>query len=135
MAEGQNGLSEMISLHAVCSYGLSDDDSGLEPALTELRHADAKQRLSFVMNRAAIQYIEHGELRRGRDCAAEALELARVMERPSETLQALISLERIHRADAQLVPESQLAQIQEASASGVAGWVRKRFEELLDEQK
>ena len=129
------GLAIAESLQAVCRYSLSDDDSGLEQALVELRHADAKQRLSFVLNRAAIQYIEDSQLERGRECAREALELARVMERPSETLQALLSLERIHRADSQLEPASYLDQIEQIAAGGVPGWVRKRLDELLVTQE
>jgi tetratricopeptide (TPR) repeat protein len=123
------------SLQAVCRFGLSGDDTGLGEALVELRHADAKQRLAFVLNRAAIQYIEHQQLQRGQECAAEALELARVMDRTSETLQALLSLERIHRMDVQLEPVSHLDQIEEIAADGVSGWVRRRLDELLVQQE
>jgi len=122
------------SLRAVCHYGLTDDDSGLEPALLALRQADAKQRLSFVLNRAAIQYIEHNLLERGYQYASEALELARIMERPSENLQAMISLERVHRQDPGLAPQGYSEQIRQAARGGVAGWVRKRGEELLAQQ-
>ncbi|TDG15393.1 hypothetical protein E2F43_03945 [Seongchinamella unica] len=118
-------------LEALCRYSLTDDDSGLAPALEALHRADAKQRLAFVLNRAAIQYIEHGELARGQACATEALELARLMERPSEVLQALLNLERIHQQDPGLVECSQREQIQQAVAAGVAGWARKRSQAVL----
>ena len=60
---------------------------------------------------------------------------ARVMERPSEILQALVSLERVHRADPALEPASYREQIDQAAAGGVAGWVRKRCDELMMESK
>ena len=62
-----------------------------------------------------------------------ALALARTMERPSEVLQALISLERVHRQDPALEPDSYSAQISELAADQVAGWVRKRAEAVLAE--
>jgi predicted ATPase len=124
-----------LALQAVCHYGLTDDDTDLEPALNELRTADAKQRLAFVLNRAAIQYVEHGELQRGFDCANEALQMASIMERHSEMLQACLSLERVHRDDASIAPDSYQAQIEQLAAGTVARWVRKRSEELLAQQK
>ena len=122
------------ALRAVCHYGLTDDDSALAPAIEELRLADAKQRLAFVLNRAAIQYIEHGLYNQACQHASQALELARIMERPSEILQALISLERVHRADPSIIPQSSRDQIKQCVQGGVAGWVRKRSDELLAEQ-
>ena len=119
-------------LQSLCHYALTDDDSGLAPALEELQAADAKQRLAFVLNRAAIQYIEHGELGKAQTSAERALELARIMERPSEILQALLNLERIHQLDPTQVAESQRDQIQQAVVAGVAGWARKRSREVLD---
>jgi len=86
-----------------------------------------------VLNRAAIQYLEHDEVGRAQAAAQEALALARTMERPSEVLQALISLERVHRQDPALEPESYSAQISELAADQVAGWVRKRAEAVLAE--
>ena len=88
----------------------------------------------FVLNRAAIQYIEHGEFGKAQTSAERALELARIMERPSEILQALLNLERIHQLDPTQVAESQRDKIQQVVAAGVAGWARKRSREVLDGQ-
>jgi DNA-binding SARP family transcriptional activator len=70
-----------LALQALCRYAIDGDDLALAPALGELRVADAKQRLAFVLNRAAIEYIERGQLQKAFDYASEALDLARTMER------------------------------------------------------
>jgi DNA-binding SARP family transcriptional activator len=122
-----------LALLAVCHYSLTQEDAALESTLHELRAADAKQRLAFVLNRSAIYYLEHGELKKAFQYATEALEMARVMERPSELLQAYINLEHVHNRDKRIAPESYREQIRQLSAGSVAGWVRKRSEDLLQQ--
>ena len=123
-----------LALLAVCHYSLTQEDAALESTLHELRAADAKQRLAFVLNRSAIYYLEHGELQKAFQYATEALEMARVMERPSELLQAYINLEQVHHRDKCIAPESYREKIQQLSTGSVAGWVRKRSENLLQQQ-
>jgi hypothetical protein len=60
--------------------------------------------------------------------------MARVMERPSELLQAYINLEQVHHRDKCIAPESYREKIQQLSTGSVAGWVRKRSENLLQQQ-
>jgi len=122
------------ALRALCHYGLTGEEGNLADALEELRMADAKQRLTFVLNRAAIQYLELGLPDRAHAFASEALELARVMDRPSEVLQAYLSLERVHRCDASLAPESSVEPIKQLAAGAVARWARERSDELLQEE-
>lgn len=122
------------ALQAVCRFAVAGDDAALEPALGELRIADAKQRLAFVLNRAAVLYLQRGETRKACDYASEALELARIMERPSEILQACITLERIYRRDVEVAPRSYCDQIKLLANGDVARWVKRRSEEFLCEQ-
>jgi DNA-binding SARP family transcriptional activator len=119
------------ALLAVCHHGLMREDHALLAALQELRIADAKQRLAFVLNRAAIQYLGRGEAQKAFELASEALCLARIMERPSEELQALINLEQVHRIEARIAPDSYREQIERLAAGNVARWVSKRSAELL----
>jgi len=69
----------------------------LEAALEPLRAVDAKHRLAFVLTRAAMVDVERGELERASDRAEEALELAEILERPSERALALGLLVAAHR--------------------------------------
>jgi hypothetical protein len=98
-----------------------------------LRAADAKQRLAFLLNRAAIHDLQRGELQSAFAYASEALLLARIMERPSELLHAYITLEYIHRSDSDLALDSVCKEIERLAATGVAGWVKARAQLLLNE--
>ncbi len=120
------------ALLALCRFAQGSGEAGLEEALAALRLADAKQRLAYVLNRAAMCYLKEGRPAVARECAREALEQAQVMERPSEALLALLNLERVHRADPALEPASRMAQIEQLVRGGVAGWARRRCDELLE---
>ncbi len=122
------------AVQALCHFGITGDVAPLETALAGLRAADAKQRLAFVLNRAALCSVEGGDFARAAGFAREALQLARVMERPSEILLALLSLERVHRAQPALQAETLHGAIRELMAGGVAGWARQRGEQLLAEE-
>jgi hypothetical protein len=76
------------ALVGLCVYMQEDDDSALDAALEALRFADAKFRLAYVLTRAAIVDCERGRKARAVERASEALENARVIERPTEMLLA-----------------------------------------------
>ena len=114
------------ALQAVCHYSLEDDDAELEVALENLRAADAKQRLAFVLNRTAILHLEKGQLQRAADCAREALEMAGIMDRPSAMLEACLTLEAVHQEAPEIEPESRSAEIAQLAASDVPDWLRQR---------
>ena len=118
------------ALQAVCHYSLEDDDSELGPALEGLRTADAKQRLAFVLNRAAILYYEKQHMQQSSDCAREALEMARIMDRPSAMLEACLTLEAIHRAAPGVETESRMDEINRLAAGDVPDWLRQRAGEI-----
>jgi hypothetical protein len=119
------------ALYQLCQYGLDGEDSKLDDALESLRLADAKHRLTVVLNRAAMLDIHHGQSDKALARAAEALELAQIMERPSETLQAHLSLEELHRHDNEAAATSHRAAITELAGGPVARWASERASNLL----
>jgi hypothetical protein len=132
MREGSEGPYAR-ALQALCHYHQAGEDDDLEPALEALRAVDAKQRLAFVLNRAARCALERGRQQTAFAYASDALELARVMERPSEILHALITLEQLHRVDSALAPDSRREAIERLTGDSVAVWARTRGEALLRE--
>jgi len=118
-------------LEALCRYGQEGDDSGLEEALQALREADAKQRLAFLLNRAARLDIRRDRLPEALARAREALELAEVMARPSEILQAHINLAEAGRATDDPEARRHLEAVTELATGAVARWTRDRAESLL----
>ncbi len=66
----------------------------LDKALDALRLADAKHRLAYALTRAAAIDLEQGRPETARTRAAEALDVARILGRPSEIALALVDLAR-----------------------------------------
>jgi hypothetical protein len=115
----------------LCDYGLTGQDTGLEEALQALRAADAKQRLTFLLNRAAALAIGRGDLEQALRSSTEALQLAEVMERPTEMLLARINIERVRRLRNGPGDKANLESIAGLSAGPVAAWARQRATALL----
>ena len=84
---------------ALCRYqkGERERRSALEEAIQELRDADAKQRLAFVLTQAAAIESERGELESAAARASEAEAIGRVLQQPSESALARAVLLRIAR--------------------------------------
>jgi DNA-binding SARP family transcriptional activator/tetratricopeptide (TPR) repeat protein len=120
------------ALQALSRYGLDGEDGDLESSIAEVRAADAKQRLGFLLNRAASLDIRHGRLEAALARASEALELAELMERPSEVLLARVNIEHIRRGGRESEGAEDLAGIARLSEGAVAQWARERAAALLD---
>jgi tetratricopeptide (TPR) repeat protein len=76
---------------------LGGDETELDPlrtAVDELRVADAKYELSFLLTRWAAHALARGDLEAAEQHAVDALEVARAIGRPSETALALVTLVR-----------------------------------------
>ena len=86
------------AIHGLCSYAIDDDDSGLRAALADLRVADAKHRLAYVLTRAALIDSERGRSRVAKERASEALGYAKTLERSTEMLLANAVLSHEHGA-------------------------------------
>lgn len=98
LREGSEGPLGRAML-ALCRYqkGETDHRAALEEALQELRDADAKQRLAFVLTQAAALESERGDLQSAAARAAEAEAIGRILQQPSESALARAVLLRIAR--------------------------------------
>lgn len=78
------------ALDAVCRLLNGEDEahSALDKEIEQLRIADAKHRLTVILLLSAEAAMPRGAIALAGTHAAEALELASVMERPSETAHA-----------------------------------------------
>jgi len=98
LREGSEGPLGRAML-ALCRYQKGDMEhrAALEAAIQELRDADAKQRLAFVLTQAAAVESERGDLERAAVRAAEAEAIGRILQQPSESALARAVLLRIAR--------------------------------------
>lgn len=108
--------------------GAHDD---LERALGDLRDADAKQRLAFVLVRASRLDLQLGDARRAQSRAEEALALAEAMRLPSDMALARVAL--VRAADA--AGDVRAARTHRESLATTAGAIlsaaaRKAIEEM-----
>lgn len=85
LREGSEGPFA-AALVALCRHARDQDGAlaALDAAIERLRTVDAKQRLGYVLTRAAQLDIARGQWTRARTFAREALQLAEVLGRPSE---------------------------------------------------
>lgn len=124
------------ALDAVCSLALDQDDSGFAESVERLRVVDAKQRLIYVLNRAALLYLQMQNRDAAIACAAEALENARIMDRPSEIIYALVVLAQAHlaRADQENYKQHLQALLAMPDTIG-AQWARDRASRFIADNK
>lgn len=97
LAARLEGGTESAFAAALCALArlLQQDDGAaaeLDAACDALRGADAKFRLAWLQSRAALYELARGRKDPARARAAEALQLATALERPSETAIALAVL-------------------------------------------
>jgi len=122
------------ALVELCAYTRSGHDAGLVDAIEALRVADAKHRLSYVLNRAAEHDLAMSRLAEARDRASEALECARVLERGSEMLIAHGTLHAVAGATADVEAQAaHRAAIEELRSRRVAPWALARAEQNVEE--
>ena len=76
------------ALLGLCIYALDDDSGPLDAALKDLRVADAKYRLAYILTRAALTDCERGRKAAAVARAREALGYSQILERPTEMLLA-----------------------------------------------
>ncbi len=86
LAEHVRGGSDLPAANALLALvrHLRAPDASLAARIDELRRADSKRRLAFVLNRAALAELARGELGRAAELAREASAAASVLDRPSE---------------------------------------------------
>ncbi|MBP1684587.1 MAG: large transcriptional regulator [Deltaproteobacteria bacterium] len=119
------------AVSALCRYASTPEAaSELDAALTELRAADAKQRLGYVLRSAAEVELQRGDASTARRRANEALRHARCLERPSDEVLARVALARAaallgdelgyKRQRAEVTPEA-LRHVSAEARAAVAG--------------
>ncbi|MDH5676790.1 MAG: AAA family ATPase [Myxococcales bacterium] len=124
------------AIDAIARYGSGEDCLELiDRELEELRMVDAKQRLAYALVHAAQFDIGRADFERALTRAQEALPIAQVLERPSESLLALYLQARAAQAlgqrDAAAAARTALAAHPWQGASAFA--LEKRAE-LLEEE-
>lgn len=123
--EGSEGpFSEAMC--ALCTYVKEDDDAELVAALDKLRIADAKHRLAYLLNRAALVDLSRDRADQAIARASEALECARLLQRDTETLMAHNALLRAGDTS-----EDHATAMHALLEGPVALWARKRAEQAL----
>jgi DNA-binding SARP family transcriptional activator len=97
LREGSEGPFARTVL-ALARYGLGQGgEQELEAGLQALRMADAKHRLAYALTHAALVDLRLQKPAQARGRCLEALPIARLLDRPSETLLALTLLARAAR--------------------------------------
>lgn len=125
------------ALAALCRIAAGDASAQaeLEAALRELRLVDAKYRLAYVLTRLAS--IEAGARRAeaARAHALEALEVARLLDRPSEIVLAHVALARAAAVSGDAAgSERHLEELRRESLHGVSAHAEQAVEHLLAER-
>lgn len=116
----------------LCRLLLDDDPAPLAAALPGLRDADARHRLAWVLNRAALLHLERGRPAEAAPAAAEALTHALALERASEQLLAHGVLAAARQAQGELPNAERHALATAALLQGpVADWAHRRAEALV----
>ncbi|HKP60670.1 MAG TPA: AAA family ATPase [Polyangiales bacterium] len=133
--EGSEGPNAHVLVALVRLAIGQDAEVALEQALHELRVADAKHRMAYGLSRAAALLNRRERHAPAREYAQQALDIARLLERPSDVVLSLIELARAQRAlgDAEGYGQSRAALEADPSAklSVYAERARHQFEENL----
>jgi hypothetical protein len=109
----------------LCTLAIDDDARALDEALVDLRVADAKHRLAYVLTRAAMIDCERGRARVATERAAEALRYATLLERPTEQLLANAVLSRDCAALGDAAAARRFAsEALRVAGQGAAAWTR-----------
>ena len=114
------------AMAGLCDYAIDDDCSRLDAALTDLRVADAKHRLAYVLTRTAMLDCGRGRAAAAKRRAAEALDYATLLERPTEMLlaNAVLSHDCATRGDRQSA-DSHAREVRRLADRGAALWTRE----------
>jgi len=115
------------ALDSLCNYALTGEFEPLEAALKQLRIADAKHRLAYILTRAALLDLERGHPARAAANASEALEYAEALDRATETMLAHVALASACRTSLDKSGfENHLAALARLERAPVAVWARDR---------
>lgn len=120
----------------LCDYAIDDDDEGLAAALADLRIADAKHRLAYVLTRAALIDCERGRAASAMQRATEALAYATQLDRSTEMLLANAVLARDCAETGDKAGAARFAQeVERLSTGGAALWTREIVARLAQHRR
>jgi DNA-binding SARP family transcriptional activator len=123
------------ALEGLCRYALDDETDSLDAGLEELRIADAKHRLAYILTRGALLDVERGRPERALPRAGEALGYAELLERPTEMMLAHIALAQTHQAgDEAGEYKKHVAAIADFEVSSAARWALNRAAALMSSE-
>ena len=119
----------------LCNYAIDDEHEGMDAALADLRIADAKHRLAYILTRAAVLDCERGRVESAVDRATEALEYATLLERATEMLiaNAVLSHARDKCGD-RAAAKSHASEVVRLAGAGAAVWTSELVDALLGNQ-
>jgi hypothetical protein len=118
------------AMAGLCAYAIDDKDEGLEAALADLRVADAKHRLAYILTRTAMIDCERGRLEVANKRATEALGYATLLDRATEMLLANAVLSRECAATGDRKGAAAYArEVERINAAGAAAWTRAIVDE------
>jgi hypothetical protein len=111
------------ALAGLCSYAIEDEPAGLDAALSDLRIADAKHRLAYILTQMALIDCERGRVGAANERASEALRHATLLERNTEMLIANAVLSHGCRVQGDSARAACLEQeVERCRAAGAAVW-------------
>ncbi|MEH6568865.1 MAG: AAA family ATPase [Halioglobus sp.] len=120
------------AVHCLLDRVGGGDAPGLDASLQALRLADAKFRLSYILNRVALLELEQCHYASALEHAGEALQCTQVLARASEMMFARTTLVLAHQALGQQAEmQEQLDALQNMESMGVARWALQRAEPLI----
>jgi len=124
------------AMAGLCAYAMDDEPAGLDAALTDLRVADAKHRLAYILTRAALIDCERGRAEAAHERATEALRYATLLERSTEMLLANAVLSHDCRVKGDREGAARLAQeVERLRVAGAAVWTRDVAERCTNENE
>ncbi|MFY0990643.1 hypothetical protein [Halomonas sp. C05BenzN] len=125
-----------LAARGLCHYALTDDATLLAEALDPLRAADAKHRLSWMLNRAARLDLQRNRPAAAITHAREALAHAQALERATGQLLAHHVLAQAHRVTGDAAAHQyHAAAVAALEQAPVARWAWQRAADLLDDRE
>jgi DNA-binding SARP family transcriptional activator/predicted ATPase len=123
------------AIAGLCAYAIDDDATALDAALADLRVADAKHRLAYVLTRAALVDSERGRIQAATERATEALRYATVLERATEMLIANAVLSHGHGALGDRTRAASFRrEVERIRGDGASVWTHALAEKLTNQK-
>jgi DNA-binding SARP family transcriptional activator len=123
------------AIAGLCGYAIDDDPAPLDAALADLRVADAKHRLAYILTRAALIDSERGRVDAANERASEALGYATLLERATEMLLANAILSHGHGAQGDRARAAIYhREIERIRLNGASVWTNAIVEKLIEQR-